>query len=232
MVIGTDHGYSNCGIFKGRNNTQEITCWSEYYGKHVEDDLGLHGILPGWHILRFEVEPGTMTISYIVDGRQVGAFVPQDSIPGQFTNFKQSTFSLLIALNNFGPSKAPVGYIDYVRMGAIADDLAKQDPFIWAVGTWEATDKVDKSHLTLAVERVLKNQYNFLYRDEQANVCKGGSGMAKFAARIFSNFVLAPIEFFCDPPYDIRVVANYKFTYNLVDDQLVDSYDIVWNRIK
>ena len=27
-----------------------------------------------------------------------------------------------IALNNYGPSKEPVGYIDYVRMGAIEDD--------------------------------------------------------------------------------------------------------------
>ena len=63
---------SNCGIFRTGDYAQQITCWSEYYGKKVEADLGLDGILPGWHTLRFEIEPETMTISYVIDGVAIG----------------------------------------------------------------------------------------------------------------------------------------------------------------
>jgi outer membrane protein assembly factor BamD (BamD/ComL family) len=117
-----DHGGINCGIFSHENDTQDIKCWSEFYGKMVEANLGLDGIPPAWHVIRLEIEPETMTISYIIDGRKVGAFVPKDSIPEHFNDFKQSNFHFKFAINNFGPSTAPHGYVDYVRMGAIEDD--------------------------------------------------------------------------------------------------------------
>ncbi len=116
-----NHGGIICGIFSYGNNQQDIKCWSEFYGEKVEANLGLDGIDPGWHTLRFEIEPETMTFSYIIDGRNVGSFVPKDSIPEHFDEFKQSNFHYKFAINNFGPSKAPHGYIDYIRMGAIED---------------------------------------------------------------------------------------------------------------
>jgi hypothetical protein len=198
----------------------------------VEPNLGLDDIDPGWHVLRFEIDPVTMTFSYIVDGQKVGSFVPKDSISDHFVEFKQSNFHVKFAMNNFGPSKAPVGYIDYIRMGAIEDDLVRQEPFVMAVGLWEATDLNDKSHMTLSVERVSKGQYAFLYRDEQANVCKGGSGTAGFEANTTSNSILASIEFICDSPSDLKFNVDFKLTYDQINDQIVDSYGVVWHRVQ
>lgn len=129
LVIGNAYGYSNCGVFGDSANRQTIRCWSEYYGKNVEPAIGLSAISPGWHVFRFEIEPGTMIISYVVDGKQVGQYDPRESIPDHFNEFKQSSFDFNIAVNNYGPSKALVGYVDYVRMGAIEDDPTLYDGF-------------------------------------------------------------------------------------------------------
>ena len=122
MNLVKDMDHTNCGVFGAGNKTQTIKCWSQYYGKKVEPNLGLNGIPPGWHTYRFEIEPETMTIAYIIDGRQVSKFVPRASIPEHFAEFRNVPFTFWIGLNNIGPSKAPIGYIDYVRMGAIEDD--------------------------------------------------------------------------------------------------------------
>ena len=114
-------GGINCRIY-GYGNKQDIMCSSSFFGKQVESNLGLDGISPGWHVIRLEIEPETMTISYIVDGRLVGSFVPKDSVPEQFYKLKGPAFHIRVALDNNGPSEAPVGYVDYVRMGAIEDD--------------------------------------------------------------------------------------------------------------
>jgi outer membrane protein assembly factor BamD (BamD/ComL family) len=129
IVISNDHGYSNCGVFGDSINRQSVKCWSEYYGKKVEPAVGLDAITPGWHVFRFEIDPGTMIINYIVDGKKVGQYDPKESIPDHFNEFKQSSFDFNIAVNNYGPSKALVGYIDYVRMGAIEDDPTLYDGF-------------------------------------------------------------------------------------------------------
>jgi hypothetical protein len=122
MIVGTDQGYTNCGVFGIGDHTQHIKCWSIYYGKKVEPNIGLDGIDPGWHVFRLEIEPETMKIFYVIDGMRVGEYVPMDSIPGHFNDFQNSSFTFWVGMNNYGPSKAPVGYIDYVRMGAIEDD--------------------------------------------------------------------------------------------------------------
>ena len=94
----------------------------------MDAKLSLSGILPGWHILRFEIDPETMIIAYVVDGIQVGYFDPKETIPDHFDDFKQKSFWFNAVLNN-GLSKEPVGYIDYVRMGAIEDDPTVYDNF-------------------------------------------------------------------------------------------------------
>ena len=94
----------------------------------MDAKLSLSGLLPDWHILRFEIDPETMIIAYVVDGRQVGYFDPKETIPDHFDDFKKKTFWFYAALNN-GLSKEPVGYIDYVRMGAIEDDPTVYDNF-------------------------------------------------------------------------------------------------------
>ena len=116
-----NHRGINCGIFSAGNEKQDIKCWSEFYEKNIESNLYLDGIAPAWHVFRLEIEPETMTISYIIDGQKAGSFIPKDSIPEHFSEFKESNFHFKFAINNFGQSQ-PIGYIDYVRMGAIEDD--------------------------------------------------------------------------------------------------------------
>jgi len=131
LVIGLDNsnGYSLCHISRTGNFAQQIICYSEYYGKRVDAELSISGILPGWHTLRFEIDPETMTILSLVDGRQVASFNPKEVIPEHYNQLKQSTYGFSVILHNYGPSKAPVGYIDYVRIGAIEDDPTIYDDF-------------------------------------------------------------------------------------------------------
>jgi outer membrane protein assembly factor BamD (BamD/ComL family) len=121
IEINADNGSggSNCGIFRTGENEQQITCWSEYYGKKMETKLGLDNIKPDWHILRFEIDPETMVINCVVDGKQVSYFDLKEEIPDNINELKQARLTFLVGLNNFGPSKAPVGYIDYVRFGPL-----------------------------------------------------------------------------------------------------------------
>lgn len=125
MGIETDEGYTVCGVF-GYGNTENVSCWSNYYGKMAESSLGLDDISPSWHVFRFEIEPETMTISYVIDGKQVGHFVPRESMPEHYNDLKNKSFTFRLALNHTGTSKAPIGCIDYVRMGAIEDDPASK----------------------------------------------------------------------------------------------------------
>jgi tetratricopeptide (TPR) repeat protein len=121
-----NNGYALCGVFRTGDYAQQIKCYSEFYGTRTETKLGLDGLLPSWHMFRFEINPETMVISYIVDGQQVASFNPSDSIPDHFDDFKSSRFNFVVALDNYGHSRAPVGYIDFARMGN-----AKDDPLIF-----------------------------------------------------------------------------------------------------
>jgi hypothetical protein len=129
IELGNADGFSICYISRTGDFAQQIVCYSEYYGKKVDAEINVSGILPGWHILRFEIDPETMTISSVVDGGQVAQFIPEEVIPDHFNEFKQSSYNFSITLHNLGPSKAPVGYIDYVRIGAIEDDPTVYDSF-------------------------------------------------------------------------------------------------------
>jgi outer membrane protein assembly factor BamD (BamD/ComL family) len=118
----TDSGYSLCGIFRTGNYAQQIRCWSEYYQIRADTQLGLEGLLPGWHMFRFNIDPETMIIHYIVDGSEVDSFNPGESIPEHFNEFKSTKFNFVVALDNYGGAIAPVGYADFARFGAIEDD--------------------------------------------------------------------------------------------------------------
>ena len=121
MSLKENKHYFNCPAGASSSGHRPRRC--------VESYLGLDGIVPAWHIFRIEFEPETMTIIYFVDGIRVGAFMPQDSIPAEYNDFKQLEFHFCVGMNNFGSAKSPVGYIDYVRIGAIADDPIVYDNF-------------------------------------------------------------------------------------------------------
>jgi outer membrane protein assembly factor BamD (BamD/ComL family) len=129
IELNNDNGGSHCGISRYGNFKQNIYCFSEHYGKHADSNVNLGGIQPGWHVLRFDVDPETMIIYYVIDGKQSALFNPMEVIPDHFNEFKQSSYNFSITLHNWGPSKAPVGYLDYVRIGAIEDDPTVYDSF-------------------------------------------------------------------------------------------------------
>ena len=74
------------------------------------------GIVPGtWHILRIEVYPRTMQFSYLVDGEEIGAYIPRNSEP-----MKNIEYELLVRLCNWGGyAQNPVGYLDYFKVGSL-----------------------------------------------------------------------------------------------------------------
>lgn len=105
-----NNNWTNCGI--GTNgNTQMLNC-KDYSA----------AISPGaWHIIRIELYPGTTTFKYFVDGREVGY---------DTNGFKSSALSVNVGLNNHGSAtENPIGYVDYVRIGAIDDDPTVYDSF-------------------------------------------------------------------------------------------------------
>jgi hypothetical protein len=118
--LSTSQGYSNCGILRTGDYAQQVQCWSEYYGKHVDANWNLTGILPDWHILRFEVEPETMTISYVIDGEALDSINLKETFPSNFRLLKELKFNVGIGMNNYGPAEEPIGYVDYVRIGELA----------------------------------------------------------------------------------------------------------------
>jgi hypothetical protein len=120
FVITNSQGYSSCGIFRTGDFAQQVQCWSEYYGKHVDANLDLTGILPDWHILRFEIEPETMTISYVIDGEALDSINLKEAFPTNFRVLKDVQFNVGIGMNNYGPADEPIGYFDYVRTGELA----------------------------------------------------------------------------------------------------------------
>ena len=120
IELSNNQGYSNCGIFRTGDYAQQVQCWSDYYGKQIDANLDLTGILPDWHILRFEVEPETMTISYVIDGEALDSINLKETFPTNFRLLKDVQFNVGIGMNNYGPADEPVGYIDYVRTGELA----------------------------------------------------------------------------------------------------------------
>jgi phosphate transport system substrate-binding protein len=69
-------------------------------------------VRPGeWHTVRIEVEPSTMTFTYIVDGRVEGTFVPPNA-----EGLKSANFALKLGIWHDEREGAVVGYIDEVRI--------------------------------------------------------------------------------------------------------------------
>ena len=119
IEFSNSQGYSNCGIFRTGDYAQQVQCWSEYYGKHVNANLDLTGILPDWHIIRFEIEPETMTISYVIDGEALDSINLKEAFPTKFRLLKEVQFNVGVGMNNYGPADEPIGYVDYFRIGEL-----------------------------------------------------------------------------------------------------------------
>lgn len=225
LQLISNNGESNCTISTGQGY-QSVRCWSISFG--VEQQDYSVEISPGtWHILKIELFPDTMTFKYLVDGNVLGSYTPENK-----QDFKSSVFNAGLWMNNWGDAtEYPVGYMDYVRMGAIEDDLTNQEPFSRAVGEWEAADWSDGSHMTMSVNRVSAGRYTFALADDSAGFCGGSSGKAEFQSDTLSNTATGTFEFVCDSSGNSGNF-EYKFTYNSVDDQFVDYDGVIWERKK
>jgi len=101
--LSSNNNWTICNIATN-GNTQKVGC-KDYSAV----------ISPGtWHTIRIELFPDTTTFKYLVDGQEVGS---------DANGFKSSALSVNVGLNNFGDTtENPIGYVDYVRIGAIEDD--------------------------------------------------------------------------------------------------------------
>jgi hypothetical protein len=113
LHFGAGDNYSVCSIFAG-HDTQEINCWSRYFG--VDQRNYKVEITPGtWHILRVELYPDTMQFRYLVDGKEIGAYIPRNSDP-----LRNLGYGLGLHINNWGDSaQNPVGFVDYFKIGPV-----------------------------------------------------------------------------------------------------------------
>ncbi|MBI5952014.1 MAG: TIR domain-containing protein [Chloroflexi bacterium] len=232
--IGINYGIDvisgYCQIW-AMNQRQHIYCYQKY-GQVVESTPYVEIDEGTWHTLRIEIIPGSpLRIVYIIDGLTIKEY----TISTSKKNLIVEHFSVFSGCSgNDCIDKSPrtlTGYVDYVRIGAIEDDPASQEPFYRVVGEWEAADWSDGSLMAMTIKRVSAGQYTFLLVDNLAGFCDGGSGKADFKADTFSNTATGTFEFVCDSSGNSGNF-EYKFTYNSVNDQFVDAAGVIWHRKK
>ena len=129
LGVGLGFGSSSsvCEVIGLARNKQELNCYAYFDQNRIEQDILINKISPSWHVIRMEYDPEIKTLSYRLDGLSIGSIaLPAESDAAQSTEVSGYTS---LGINNNGPSKAPVGYVGYVRMGAIEDDPTVYDNF-------------------------------------------------------------------------------------------------------
>jgi hypothetical protein len=112
ITFTTSNGGSACAIVVKSKSQQVVSCWSSYFetGQRSYE----RGITPGtWHVLRIEIYPDTMTFAYVVDGEQIGSYVPKNPDP-----LKELSYFPAVHVNSGTDTNPSVtGYVDYVKAG-------------------------------------------------------------------------------------------------------------------
>jgi len=107
-----DNWWSFCVIGGGQDLIEAwVNCHTDgnIHGKYSTDSFPVQ--YNTWHIMRIEIDPDTTTITYFIDGQQVGSYTPKDP-----ETFKNTQFSPL--LNVWSEDGGlTIGYADYVRIG-------------------------------------------------------------------------------------------------------------------
>ena len=134
VTFTTSNGGSACAIVvKNIKGDQVVSCWSSYFG--VAQRAYEKGISPGtWHVLKIEIYPDTMTFAYVLDGEQIGSYIPQNS-----DKLKDLRYSPAVHVNSGNDSNPSVtGYVDYVRTGLTS--------FVWDFDSSTQDWGADLSH--------------------------------------------------------------------------------------
>lgn len=115
-------GFSYCNIVNTSNNhSQDIHCGNSYFGENQEVSVN-QKLEPTWHLIRIEIDPGKMKITFLVDGISFGPYwLPQP----EKLRLDYWRFSPSMHRENLN-APAPVARFDYVRFGSIEDDSASK----------------------------------------------------------------------------------------------------------
>jgi hypothetical protein len=129
IEIGIEDSWTACFISNSGNEKQHIGCSGAYFGIDFTNKIDIKNLNPSWHVLRIEFWPKSFEIALFIDGMLKGTLLGNDFSKAQEV-FEQKYPSVIgVNMNNFIDSVSPVGYVDYVRSGKVADDPTLYDNF-------------------------------------------------------------------------------------------------------
>jgi outer membrane lipoprotein SlyB len=104
--VGGNQAFVKCGIQGGRGNeTASILCNTAGGFSTTAVEVSYDS----WHLVRFEVDSENGTITFFVDGQNVGKSVPQDS-----SESKNAQYSLILGGSSANDGSL-TGFYDYVQ---------------------------------------------------------------------------------------------------------------------
>ncbi|MBN1995388.1 MAG: NPCBM/NEW2 domain-containing protein [Anaerolineae bacterium] len=116
LVVG-DAWFAECGIGDEGWAYCFDTLWP-WQEEHSYDAEGKQVNYGEWHTFRIELDPGSMTFTYYIDGQVAGSHVPVDA-----EQLKNANFTVYVGVWS-DSTDAIVGYIDDVRIGQVEPSTA------------------------------------------------------------------------------------------------------------
>lgn len=113
--------FAECAI-----NEDWLGCYDSLWPSQEGHDYGVEGKQVGydtWHVVRIELDPTTMQVTYFIDGQMVGSHVPVDA-----DKIKNAHFTFGPGVWRSSSSAAITGYIDDVRIGRVEPEQAQAAP--------------------------------------------------------------------------------------------------------
>lgn len=98
-------------------------------------------------------------------------------------------------------------------------------------GSWEATDILDGSHMTLTVRGSGTHYAVQLFDESATSVCEGEPATVSGAGRVSEGTLLTDMTLVCRPGGNtIRHRVTLSFSHHAGSDTLTDGDGIVWHR--
>jgi len=129
IEVGTDDGWTACFISNSGKDKQQIGCSGTYFGIDFINKINVGNLVPSWHIIRIEFWPQSLEVIFLIDGTKIGTLLGDDFSKAQEVFGQRYPSVIGVNMNNFIDNVTPVGYVDYVRSGKVADDPTIYDNF-------------------------------------------------------------------------------------------------------